>query len=390
MSKVRDKKIKTFNTTIFDRVLKNGSPQEKKNLAEQLGNLTCDMAASRLEREAIVPILIRLAADPVKDVRVLLASILVGCEKLHPDLLFSIIADDGDIALPFLSSSPALDRRRTLAVLKVGDKARQLVLAARSSLCDDAVSFISDKCDSDVCVLLLDNEDITIKVQDYRRLYVRFRDVPEITEQLLKRNDLPLEVRILQAKRASGRVQQLMAERGWIATQDADEIVVDAQETTFLRILATANLDEVDNLIRFLSSKSLLTPSLILRAACSGNLPVVGSALSFLSGTPRAKIQKMFDDRAAVGVKNVYHRAGLPKNCFHIVRAAVDVSADMKDMPNEARRLRFGSAIIECLMTRYNSVSAGEKSALLKIVARLSDENTRNLARRLAGQLKAA
>jgi len=390
VSIVRDRRIKTFNTTIFDRVLKNGTLQEKKNLAEQLGTLTCDTAASRLEREAIVPILIRLAADPAKDVRVLLASILVGCEKLHPDLLFSIIADDADIALPFLSSSPALDRRRTLAILKVGDKARQLVLAARASLCGDAISFIADKCDSDVCVLLLDNKDISIKVQDYRRLYVRFRDVPEVTELLLQRSDLPLEVRILQAKRASGRVQQLMAQRGWIATQDADEIIVDAQETTFLRILATANLNEIDNLIRFLSSKSLLTPSLILRAACSGNLSVVGSALSFLSTTPRDKIQKMFDDRAAVGIKNIYHRAGLPKNCFHIVRAAVDVSADMKDMPNEARRLRFGSAIIECLMTRYNSISTAEKSALLEIVARLSDENTRNLARRLAGQLKAA
>ena len=201
MSIVSEKSIKAFNTSIFDRVLDSGTTQEKKDLAEQLAALACDLSASDLEREAIVPALMRLAADPVKDVRVLLASILTDCENLHPDVLFSIIADDAEIALPFLADSHSLGRLRMLAILKVGDKARQLVLAARSGICRDSISYIVDKCDSDVCVTVLDNQEITVGSQDYRRLYVRFRDVPEVTEQLLKRSDLPLEVRILQAKR---------------------------------------------------------------------------------------------------------------------------------------------------------------------------------------------
>lgn len=384
------KSIKTFNTSIFDRVLDSGSTREKKNLAEQLGLLACDASAPQLERDAIVPTLVRLAADPVKEVRVLLAKILVNCDSLHPDVVFSIVADDEDISLPFLAECPSLDRMRKLAILKVGDKARQLVLAARSDLCAETVSFIADQCDADVCVALLDNDDIEISVKNYRRLYVRFRDVPEVTEQLLKRDDLPLEVRILQAKKASANVQRLMAERGWIPASDAEEIIVDAEETTMLRILAGAREREIDGLIPFLAGKSLLTPSIILRAACAGDMRVVSRSLAYLSSTPLHKVQRVMDERAAMGLKGIYNRCGLPANCFHIVRAAVDVAADMHDLPDGARKLRFGAAIIECLMTRYNSVSVSEKSALLQIVARLSDDNTKNLARRLASQLKAA
>ncbi len=390
MSRVSEKSIKAFNTSIFDRVLENGSVEEKRNLTEQLGLLACDMKSPALEREAIAPTLLRLAADPVKDVRLLLASILVHCEQLHPDILFSIIADDEDVSLPFLAESPAVDRLRALAVLKVGDKARQLVLAARADLSDDAISFIADQCDSEVCVVLLDNDKIEINVKNYRRLYVRFRDVPEVTEQLLKRDDLPLEVRILQAKKASSNVQRLMAERGWIPANDAEEIIVDAEETTLLRILAGAKETEIDGLIPFLAGKSLLTPSIILRAACAGDMRVVSRALSYLSSTSLKKVQKIIDDRATLGLKGIYNKSGLPKNCFHIVRAAVDVAGDMAQLATGAKRLRFGPAVIECLMTRYNSVSAQEKSELLEIVARLSDENTKNLARRLAGQLQAA
>ena len=387
---VTDKVIKTFNTSIFDRVLVNGTVEEKKNLAKQLGHLACDSSAPELEHEAIVPALKSLASDPVKEVRLLLAKILVHCEKLHSDVVFSIIADDEDIALPFLTHTPALGRLRCLTVLKIGDKARQMILASRSNLNSEVVSFIADYCDSDVCVALLDNDAIEVSVKDYRRIYVRFREVPEVIEQLLKRSDLPLEVRILQAKKASTNVHRLMVERGWMPANDAQEIIVDAEETTMLRILASAKSSEIDSLVVFLSGKGLLTASLILRAACSGDMRMVVHTLSYLSSTPTGKVQKVIDDRAVMGLMGVYNRSGLPKEFFHIIRAAADVAGDMKQQSGGTSKVRFGPAIIECLMTRYSSISQQEKPVLLEIVARLSDEHTRNLARQLAGQLQAA
>ena len=385
-----DVSIKAFNTSIFDRVLDGGSIEEKRNLTEQLGLLACDMEAAKVEREAIVPTLLRLAVDPIKDIRVLLASILVHSKDLHPDLVFSIIADDEDISLPFLAETPSLDRLRALAVLKVGDKSRQLVLASRDDLAVDAIKYIVENCDSDVCSALLDNEKIEINTENYRRLYVRFREVPEITEQLLERHDLPLEVRILQAKRASNNVHKLMAERGWIPANDAEEIIVDAEETTLLKILSNAKEAELDSLIPFLSGKNLLTPSLVLRAALCNKLSIVSRAIAYLSSNSMAKLERMFADNAVMAIKSCYNKAGLPKSCFHIVRAALDVSTELKEVPDRLAQQQFGPKLVEYLMTRYSSISGQDKSMLLEIVGRLSDENTRALARRLAEQFKQA
>jgi uncharacterized protein (DUF2336 family) len=382
--------METLNTSIFDRVLETGSLQEKLQLTKQLSALACDSNAPALERDAIVPTLIRLACDPVKQVRVELAKSLVNAKTLHPDVLFSIVADDEDVSLAFLAETRALDRLRALAILKVGDKSRQMVLCGRDELHGDVVTFLIENCDSDVCAALLDNETVELNSDHYRRLYVRFRDMGEITERLLSRSDLPLEVRILQAKRASSNIHQLMAERGWVPANDADTIIADSQETTLLRILSDADENQLQGLVPFLSSKNLLTPSIILRAACLGHLNVVCQAMAYLSSTPVLKVQRVMNDRAPMGLKSVYHKAGLPKNCFNIVRAAVDVANDLRDMPRRASQMRFGPQIVEYLMTRYSSISPADKSRLLDMVARLSDENTRNLARRVAGQLQQA
>lgn len=387
---MHDRQIKTFNTSIFDRVLESGSVSEKTALATQLAQLACDQTASQLERDAIVPTLVRLSKDDVRQVRVVLAGELAGCRSLHHDVVFSIIADDDDIALPFLAASPAIDRLRALAVLKVGDEPRQTILAGKPSLHGDVVSFICDRCEAQVCVTLLDNENVHLKAADYRRLYVRFRDNGDVTEGLLKRQDLPLEVRILQAKRAAGNVHRLMAERGWIEARDAEEIIVDAEETTLLKILAQASRQRLDDLVPFLSSKSLLTPSLILRAACHGNLAMVARSLAYLGDVSPAKVDKLFENLSVSGIRSVYKRAGLPCNCVTIIIAAVTAAAQVTHLPDATARQRYGALLVEYLMTADASLSGNDKHVLLGILMRIGDEATRQLAKRLVGQLRLA
>ena len=381
------KSIRAFNTSIFDRVLESGTPQEKHRLAEQLSRLACDENTKQLERDAIVPTLLRLTTDPVRGVRVLLAKLLAQSKSLHPDIVFSIVADDADISLPFLAETQALDPYSMMAILKVGDKARQMVVVSRSDIARDCIDYVCDRGESDVCAQLLDNEEIEVRTHNYRRLYVRFRDIPEVMDRLLERKDLPLEVRILQAKRASGRCHQLMAERGWMGANDAEEIIADTQETTMLRILAGARNGELGGLVRFLSTKGLLTPSMVLRSACNGDMAVVAEALAYLSSTSPVKMQRLVADRSVGGLRSAYKKAGLPRTYFHIIRACVDAAGDLAEASSSVRKQQFGPKLVEYLVTRYTSISADEKSACLDVISRLGDDNTRNLARSLVSQL---
>jgi uncharacterized protein (DUF2336 family) len=136
---------------------------------------------------------------------------------------------------------------------------------------------------------LFENDALHFDDRVYHTLYTRFGQVPEMSELLLGRPNLPLDIRILQAKRASNRMQQLMAERGWMADNDANELVADAEETAILRILVEASNEELARAIPFLVSKKMLTPSMILRAAAIGEMKMVQWSLAHLSGVGLAR-----------------------------------------------------------------------------------------------------
>jgi len=390
VSHVSRKKDASLDTTVFDAVIDSGDARMRAELADQLATLTLDPAAPEAERELVVPALLKLAVDPVTAIRRNLAERLVRCDTLHADLVFAIIADSDDIALPFLAETKALGHWRMLAVAQVGDAARQMVIAQRADLSAEVVSHIAGHGNETVCTLLLDNEVAALKPDDCRRLYVRFRDNAEIVERLLERPDLPLEVRILQAKRAANRIHTLMAERGWIPANDAEAIVVDAEETTLLKILESARASELDRLIPFLCAKQMLTTSIILRAALRGRMEIVERALAYLTSSSLPKVRQKIASHGIMGLKSVISSSGLPASSFWLMRAAADLHADLAGRNKTLAPEVFSRGVVEALMTRYDVIDSAHKMRLLDMAARLTDEHTRALAKKLKSSLARA
>ena len=234
-----------LDTTIFLDVIENGDAMARTKLALQLAGLMCAEDSSKAYVAQVVPVVLKLSVDPEKEVRRTLANGLAGLVNLHADILFSIIADDDDVALPFLAATPALNPWHMLAVLRVGDAARQQTVVLRSDFSSEAMAHVVKSAPLEVCLRLFENPALHLDDRAYHGLYTRFYQVPEMLELLLARPNLPLDIRILQAKRASNRMQQLMAERGWMNDNEACELVADAEETAILRILVEASNDEL-------------------------------------------------------------------------------------------------------------------------------------------------
>src|SRR5262245_30539086 len=101
-----------LDATVFDAVIETGSVADRCQLAEELARFTCDADTPPAERDAVVLHLLQLAADPVEDVRRRLAEGLHGAQLLDADVVFTIVASEDEIALPFLAATPALDSWR--------------------------------------------------------------------------------------------------------------------------------------------------------------------------------------------------------------------------------------------------------------------------------------
>jgi uncharacterized protein (DUF2336 family) len=372
---------------IFYQVIENRDMWARLALAQQLAELLADPRTPEKEKQQTVPAVLKLIADPAAEVRTAVAGHLVKAEKLHPDIIFNIIASEDEIALPFLAAAPALNDWHMMAILRVGDPPRQAAVALRHDVSAEAIEFAVKSASAAACLALFDNSAVKFDDGDYHKLYARFGQSPEVVERLLGRPDLPLDIRIMQTKRASDRMQQLMAERGWIPANDAAELVADAEETAILRILVEADPQELARVVPFLVSKAMLTPSIVVRAACLGQMQVVERALAHLAGVPAARTRELMRGRGLLGFKSLHTKSGLPQSCFGILRAACDVTIDEGEEGIELDPEAFGRRLIETLMTRYQDMPVKERAKHLEFVGRFAEDRVRIIAQRLKADL---
>ena len=376
-----------LDISVLNHVLEAGDDTARRALALQLAYFITDGSATEIECQQVIPILLKLSVDDCPDVRRTLVLALTHESSLHSDIVFSIIADEDSIALPFLTQTPALNSWHMMAILRVGDEARQRVVAARDDIPAEAANYIIKSSPMMTVRALMNNSIVILETQDCHTLYQRFSNAPEIVESLLARSDLPLEIRITQAKRAASRMRQLMAERGWVPANDATELVSDAEDNAILRVLSEADLNERAGATHYLAQQNMLTPALIVRAAATGQMRVVEAALAHLSGISQTRATEQMYSRATLGFKSIFKRSGLPAACFGVLKAACDVVVDAKDEGLPLETEEFGRRVLEALMTRYEQMNSTDRAKQIEYLGRYGSERVRKIAKRLKADM---
>ena len=376
-----------LDNSVFLQVIEKGDLSDRMRLAEQLAGFLANESEPREERALVVPAAMQLMADPEFEVRATLAQGLIDTPDLDADLLFAIIADEDDIALPFLSLTPSLSHWHMLAVLRVGDEMRQGCVAMRPDISEEAIDYIVDAPPLSIAMLLFENEAITLNRGHLRRLYARFGDNEEMLEKLLARPDLPLDVRITQAGRSAARLQQLLLERQWLSAHEAMELVADAEENAMLGILIAATPEELPDTVGFLIDAEVLTPSLVVRAACRGAMGVVAGVLANLAELSLQRVEEIMFELPQASLRGLHGRAGLPESTYWTLQAACDVAREEREEEISLSSDDFGRRLIEVLLTRYEALPATDRPRQLDFVGRFAADRPRRIARRLKNEL---
>ncbi|WP_421695230.1 DUF2336 domain-containing protein [Aestuariivirga sp.] len=373
---------------IFMDVISGGGAEQRISLARQIAAFLCDAENPLSEREQVLPVAMRLVADESAEVRKVLSEGLSKQADLHADLLFAIVSLEDELALPFLSQTPALTRWHMLAVLRAGDEARQAIVALRSDITAEAVDFITTTLSLPVNALLLENTDAVIRPANYDKLYLRFCDEKVMLDILLARPDLPPVIRINQARKSAGNLHALVASRGWLPAFETVELVTDAEEVAIIQVLAAAKPEDLPKAITYLMDSELLTPSLIVRAACLGAMTVVAQCFAILADAPLWRVREQMNGKGSF--RSLHAKCGLPQTCYWTLRAACDVARDEGDAGVRLSPDDFGRKLIETLLTRYESMPVLEQPRNLDFVSRFAADTARHLAKRLKADIQRA
>jgi uncharacterized protein (DUF2336 family) len=108
-----------------------------------------------------------------------------------------------------------------------------------------------------------------------------------------------------------------------------------------------------------------LTPSLILRALCTGDVGFFEAAMAARSDISIDNAQLLIHEPSRRGLAALYRRAAMPESLYAAVQAAVDV-VDETGFDGHARDLeRFRARVISRVLTLVEDVDSTDADYLL-------------------------
>ena len=359
-----------IDISIFSMVLDKGDRAARLTLAIELGGLVTHGLATAEELNAVQPVLERLAADPVRAIREEVAEMLVGALSLSDGVVFTIMADELDIAGPFLAQARALRGGKLLSALRLGDGERQAILAGRDDLSPEAVQFIASQGAASAALSLLMNEYVALSQQDYKYLAQRFADDAEICEALLQHQSVPAVARARLAGQMAQRLSEGLMDSPLLPANRMRDVLLEARENALAQLALNSPAEEWDEMAQYLLSRDELTPSLMVRLSALGAMGFARLALSLVGRVSRK-----------ASVRRLIKAAGLPEMAGIIVSEALQL-AEQAEAPGQG----FCHRLIERLALGPNSEAV--KVELLVLLGEAADHQAKQMAADLALRMR--
>jgi uncharacterized protein (DUF2336 family) len=194
--------------------------------------------------------------------------------------------------------------------------------------------------------VLMANNTANITEASFHRAVTRFANSDNVKQAMVLRETLPIAVAERMVTMVSKALQAHLVKAHDLAPATAANIVLASREHSILRLSLGASDDELRQMIAQMHRNGRLTPSLILRALCTGDIAFFEVAMGIKSDVPLDNAQILIHEPSRRGLAALYRRAAMPDALFGAVRAAVDVVDELR-FDGEPRDLeRFRARVI--------------------------------------------
>lgn len=133
----------------------------------------------------------------------------------------------------------------------------------------------------------------------------------------------------------------------------ATDIIEEVKEKTTLRISEDYSSDkQIEELVHQLYTSNRLTPNLVVRSICMGDLKFFEYALVYLSNTPIIEVRKiLFNTSVDFMIRNLLRKAFIPKTMFPAVFSALKIIKEIRFDCRKNNRKSFAHKVIERILT---------------------------------------
>ena len=348
-----------------EKLLVERSPTAR---AEVAGKLAHEIDSPQLSESeiALAHEIVRLMAKDVEtSVRESLARNLRGAIRLPHDVAVQLANDVESVALPILQESAVLTDEDLVTIISKGSTEKQEAIAGRTSVSSSVSDAIITKAGEVAVTKLMSNEGAEIDDNSYDKAIKRFESSDHVKEAIVKRTVLPVTVAERLTTLVSDHLRDYLVAHHELSPTVAADIVLQTRERTIVEMASGSNAAEMEKLVSQMHSNGRLTPSIILRSLCMGDILFFESALAVRANIPLLNARILIHDGGQLGLKTLYERADMPPSMMPVIRAALEVVHETTMDGGEYDLERYRARVIERVLTQFENVGSDDFDYLL-------------------------
>ena len=334
------------------RLLSDPSSDARADLAGRLGRQVSAESLSAGELAIAQDIVRLLARDVEAAVRATLSNSLRNARDLPRDVALRMAEDIEAVALPILAESLVLTDEDLVDLIRRGSPEKQTSIARREFLSEMVSDTLIDHAHEQAVATLMSNPTAQIADTSMEKAVTRFADSDLVKESMVHRDSLPMTVAERLAVLVSRRLQTHLVQNHALSPTMASDLVMRGREDAIIRLSAGADAPELLRMVQQMHHTRRLTPNLVVRALCTGDIAFFEAAMATMAGIPVENARILVHDPGQIGLDQLYRRAGMPSALLPMIRAAVDVVDETRfdGQPHDLERFR--TRVITRVLTR--------------------------------------
>ena len=336
------------------RLLSDSSPRTRARTTAKIAAEFDAATLSEAERRIAEDIFRTLVKDTEVLVREALAAHLKSTPELPHDVALALARDVDSVALPVLKFSEVLTDDDLIEIVRGQEPAKQVAIAQRTGVSEAVSDALVDTGNEVAVAHLVGNEGAALSEDAFERVIDNYNESTSVADSLARRPNLPPAISERVVSALSERLQAYLVAEHDVSPDIASTLILQARERATATLIDYGSNDaDLESLIEQLDRKERLTPSLLLRVLCVGDLNFFERAMSKLTNLPLPNVRILIHDKGMLGLEPLYMRAGLPQGLYPAFRAAVSlvVETDYDGGPNDRRR--YVERIMERMLTKF-------------------------------------
>lgn len=347
------------------RLLQDPSPETRAEMAGKIAGQFGVEGLTPSERVLAEDIVRIMAKDVALRVRAALSDSLKANPNIPHDVAISLAQDVEEIALPFIEVSTVLTDADLIEIVKSGSAERQTAVARRPAVSEGVADVLVEKGAEKAVAALMANERAAVTAKAMGRALDRFPTSAAVQTPLVNRSKLPVTVAERLVHIVSEKLRDQLVAKHELPVDLATDIVLQSREKATYALVGGAGEGELFALVDQLRRGGRLTPSLLLRSLCLGDLPFFEAAMASMAQIPVSNARLLIHDAGRHGLKPLAEKAGLPQSLYPAMRVAIDIAHETDFDGGDHDIERHRRRMLERILTQVEELGGEDVNYLL-------------------------